>query len=106
MECKALRDSDQEIQDYNLAYFMASTDSIIDNTAFAMKNEATFPILSDEKKSMTRAFGVLSDGGYARRWTFYIDIDGIIRKIDRSVRPSSAGKDLVINLKDMAFLTR
>lgn len=82
---------------------MASTDSIEDNTAFARKNEATFPILSDAEKSMTRAYGVLSDGGYARRWTFYIDIDGIIRKIDKSVRPSSAGKDLVSNLQQLAF---
>ena len=85
---------------------MASTDSIEDNTAFAKKNGATFPILSDAGKSMTGAFGVLSDGGYARRWTFYIDMDGIILKIDKSVRPSSAGKDLVANLHQLAFPKR
>ena len=79
MECKALRDSDQEISNYNVAYFMASVDSIEDNTAFAKKNEANFPILADPKKAMCEAYGVLSKSGYAARHTFYIDIDGIIR---------------------------
>ncbi len=74
---------------------MASTDSIEDNTAFAKKNAATFPILADPNKQMCDQYGVLSERGYARRWTFYIDADGIIQKIDKSVKPSTAGKDLV-----------
>ncbi|MCH7742715.1 MAG: peroxiredoxin family protein, partial [Proteobacteria bacterium] len=79
MECKALRDSDQQIRHYDVAYFMASVDSIEDNTAFAKKNQATFPILADPDKSMCTDYGVLSRAGFASRRTFYIDIDGIIR---------------------------
>jgi len=80
---------------------MTSTDSIKDNTAFATKNSASFPILADPGKNMTRAFGVLAESGYARRWTFYMDVDGIIVKIDKAVTPSSAGKDLLANLKNL-----
>ncbi len=106
MECKALRDSDQEISNYNVAYFMASVDSIEDNTAFAKKNEANFPILADPEKAMCEAYGVLSKSGYAARHTFYIDIEGIIRMIDKNVSPATAGKDLVKNLEGLGFPKR
>ena len=71
----------------------------VDNRGFAEKNEASFPILSDPSKETARAYGVLSGMGFARRWTFYIDADGIIRKIDRDVDPRTAGADLVANLE-------
>ena len=103
MECKALRDSDQEIQNYNVAYFMASTDSVEDNTKFAEKNMATFPILSDPNRTMCEEYGVLSVRGYAQRQTFYIDIDGIVRRIDTNVSPATAGVDLVRNLGELGF---
>jgi peroxiredoxin len=48
---------------------------------------------------MAEAYGVLSGGGLARRWTFYIDPQGIIRQIDKTVNPRNAGTALVANLK-------
>ena len=77
---------------------MASTDSLVDNTAFATKNDASFPILPDPNKKMTRDYGVLMAGAFAKRWTFYIDASGIIISIDKSVSARSAGADLVANL--------
>ena len=47
MQCKALRDSAREIQSFDVAYFMASVDTLEDNTAFAAEHEAGFPILAD-----------------------------------------------------------
>ena len=48
MQCKALRDSAEEIQRYDVAYFMVSVDTLEDNTAFAEENNAelsnTWPI--------------------------------------------------------------
>lgn len=77
---------------------MASTDSPEDNRSFAEKNEASFPILSDTSKSVAKAYGVLSPMGFAKRWTFYIDEEGVIVKIDQDVNPSTAGADLVQGL--------
>ena len=54
---------------------------------------------ADPDKSVARAFGVLSGFGYAKRWTFYIDPEGNISKIDEDVNPMSAGADLLANLK-------
>ncbi len=80
---------------------MASTDNPEDNKGFAEKNEATFPILSDPEKRMTANYGVLSDRGFAKRWTFYIDKLGIIQRIDKAVKPQTAGKALVSSLKQL-----
>ncbi len=77
---------------------MASTDSIEDNTGFAEKNNATFPVLADPDKSVSEAYGVLSPRGYAQRWTYYIDPAGIIEKIDTGTNPVTAGADLAANL--------
>ena len=80
---------------------MASVDSIEDNTGFAKKNEATFPILADPTKETAEAYGVLGGHGYANRWTYYIDPEGVILRIDKTVNPMTAGKDLVANLEDL-----
>lgn len=78
---------------------MASTDSPEDNRGFAEKNEASFPILSDPDKEMCRAYGVLAVLGYANRWTYYIDTEGVILKIDKEIDPRTAGEALVRNLE-------
>lgn len=80
---------------------MASTDSLADNTGFARKNEASFPVLADEDKSVSRAYGVLGAFGMAKRWTFYIDPAGIIQRIDRDVKPRTAGETLVRSLREL-----
>ena len=82
---------------------MASTDTVADNTGFATKNDANFPILSDWGKTVCNAFGVLHERGFARRWTYYIDAEGIIRRIDKNVNPRNAGADLVRNLEELGF---
>ena len=53
MQCKALRDSAREIQNFDVAYFMASVDTLEDNTAFAKEHEAGFPILADPTKAVS-----------------------------------------------------
>ena len=80
---------------------MASTDSVEDNRGFAEKNQASFPILSDPSKEMCDSYGVLYPIGMAKRWTFYIDTQGVIQKIDRMVKPLTAGTSLVQNLEEL-----
>ena len=82
---------------------MASTDKLEKNTAFAIVNAATFPILADPDKTMSKAYGVLMAGTFAKRWTFYIDKSGIIQNSDKNVYPLSAGADLVRNLTTLGF---
>ncbi len=104
MECKSLRDSGQEISQFGITFFAASVDDAETNKKFAESLDANYPILSDPEKKVAAAFGVLNDSGqYARRWTFYIDKEGIIRFVDRDVNPSNAGTAIVEKLKELGL---
>jgi peroxiredoxin Q/BCP len=86
---------------------MISVDSLADNTAFAKKENADFPILADPSKETATKYGVLADftrfnaGFVANRWTFYIGPDGKIQHIDKEVKPASAGADVVARLTQL-----
>ena len=103
MQCKALRDSAREIQNFDVAYFMASVDTLEDNTAFAAEHEANFPILADPSKEMVDAYGALMGVGFANRWTYYIGPDGTVLKIDKETNPATTGRDLVQTMNDLGF---
>ena len=103
MQCKALRDSAREIQNFDVAYFMASVDTLEDNTAFAAEHEANFPILADPSKEMVDAYGALMGVGFANRWTYYIGADGTVLKIDKETNPATAGRDLVNTMEELGF---
>jgi peroxiredoxin Q/BCP len=91
------------IREYDVAYFMASVDTLEDNTGFAKKESADFPILSDPTKETARKYGVLSERGFANRWTFYIGKDGRILAIDKSVKAASAGQDVAAKLAELGI---
>jgi peroxiredoxin Q/BCP len=84
---------------------MISVDTLEDNTAFAKKESADFPILADPTKATAGKYGVLADysrfnlGEVANRWTFYIGPDGKIVDVDRQVKPATSGEDIVAHLK-------
>ena len=59
-----------------------SVDSREKNKAFAQSLGVTFPILSDEDKSVSRAYDVLMPIiRWANRLTFVIDKQGIVREV-------------------------
>jgi peroxiredoxin len=63
------------------------------NRSFAAKLGLTFPLLCDTEKKVSRQYGVLSFLRVAKRTTFVIDPQGIVRHIDRgseAMEPDSA----------------
>ena len=85
---------------------MISVDKLEDNTAFAKKEGATFPLLADPTQKTANAYGVLRDfggdlGKLANRWTFYIGPDGKIIYIEKMVNPAKSGEDMVARLKEL-----
>lgn len=98
VECKSLAQNGDKIRAFDVAYFMASVDPLADNIGFALDQGADFPLLSDPDKTAAQAFGVLGGGGYAKRHTFYIGVDGRVLAIDRNVRPASSAEDMVAML--------
>ncbi|ALO45238.1 peroxiredoxin [Pseudohongiella spirulinae] len=103
IQCKAIRDSSDEIKSFDVAYFMASVDTVEKNTEFAKEYELDFPVLADPEKTMTQAYGVLGERGFANRWTYYVDVNGVVVQIDKQTNPSTAGKDLANSMAELGF---
>ncbi len=119
IECKSLAENGSKIRMYDVSYFMASVDSVEDNTKFAKatsvtlngrggaaptvvdKKEADFPMLADPTKEIATKYGVLNPGGLANRWTFYIDKTGKISHIEKTVKPATSAEDMVAKLGEL-----
>src|SRR5699024_2985495 len=95
IECKSLADNGDKIRQYDVTYFMASVDPLRKNRGFATEMEADFPLLSDEDKSVAKAYIVLSVLGVAKRHTFYIGKDGRILAIDKDITPATSAEDMI-----------
>jgi len=85
---------------------MISVDTLEENTAFAKKEQADFPMLANPDKKVAFAYGVITpdspaDRQFARRWTFYVDPAGKIAYIDKQVRPATSGQDIVTHLQEL-----
>jgi peroxiredoxin Q/BCP len=83
---------------------MISVDTLEDNTAFAKKESADFPLLADPTKGTATKYGVLRGvppDTMANRWTFYIGPDGKILAIDKQIVPANSGEGVVAKLKEL-----
>lgn len=106
IECKSLAENGLLIRQYDVTYFMASVDPLADNVGFAQDTGADFPLLSDEDKSVAKAYGVLGFSGVAKRQTFYVGQDGRILKIDTNINPSTSAEDMIKNLEQLGVKRR
>jgi len=103
-ECKSFKESGKDLRSLNVAYFTISVDKVEDNKKFVAKYDLDFPILSDPDKSVAKAYGVLNpQRGVANRWTFYIDKDGVLREIDKTINTTKAGVDVAEKLKALGI---
>jgi len=91
---------------------MISVDSLEDNTAFAKKEGADFPILADPTRDVATKYGVLADfsrfnlGMVANRWTFFIGPDGKVLYIEKQVKPATSGQDVAAKLSELKIPRR
>jgi peroxiredoxin Q/BCP len=83
---------------------MVSLDSAEKNQAFAEAQDANFPLLSDPGKQVARAYGVLGALRlFAKRRTFYIDRQGVIRHVEEDVDPATHGAQVARTLAELGF---
>ena len=86
---------------------MVSLDAPEKNREFAEGLGAKHVLLSDPSGESAQAYGVAGFGGlFAKRWTFYIDREGVIRAIDRNVSTTTAGQDIARQLGELQFPKR
>jgi peroxiredoxin Q/BCP len=106
-ELQDMRDHAAAIAGYDAAVYLASVDTPEKNADFAKEHGAKQIVLSDPSSEAAQAYGVVGPGGlYASRWTFYIDADGKILEIDKSVSTATAGQDIARRLGELGFPKR
>ena len=49
---------------------------------------------------------MLSERGFANRWTFYIDKNGRIAYIDKAVKPATSAEDMIAKLSELKVPSR
>ena len=103
IECKSLKEHGESLRPLGVAYFTASVDTPEDNKKFAEKLDLDYPILSDPTKSVAQAYGVVSERGFANRWTYYIGKDGTIKEIDKKINVATAGTDVAAKVKALGL---
>lgn len=81
LESCGFRDRIEQFAQVDTVVIGISTDTLKDQQAFTKKEKLNFPLMADADKVAAKAFGVLNPNGFARRVTFVIDKDGVVRKI-------------------------
>ena len=80
-----VRDNISKFKENGIEIFGVSVDSKEKLKEFIDSYGLNFPLLSDEKKEVSKAYGVLNSLGFDSRVTFIIDKRGNIAKIIRDV---------------------
>ncbi len=103
------RDNLEHFEQNNIVVLGISKDSVPSHEEFARKFDLNFPILSDEKREVLRAYGAWGKKTFmgstyegVLRTTFLIDPKGVVRKVYPAVRPAAHATKI---LADFAELT-
>ncbi len=92
-----IRDSFSKFEENEIVVLGISVDSKESIKEFIKDNGLNFPLLSDENKEVSKAYGVLNNIGLDSRITFIIDKQGNIASILRDVDVETHADD-VFNL--------
>lgn len=71
------------------------------NKDLCEKESIAFQLLSDEDRAVIKRYGVFNpQDNCAQRISFLVDKEGVVRAIDREVKPMTHGQDLVKQVKE------
>ncbi len=100
MEMRSLRDAADELAKRNAVVVGVSVDKVATQKDFCTRQKLPFRLLADERGEVAQKFGVLNPLlKVARRVTFIIDPDGIIRAVITKVDLRQHGQQVLETLQ-------
>lgn len=90
-----------DILSTNSILFAISIDTIESQKKFVDEYAIPYPHLSDSTKDTCKIYAGLNIAGLAKRSTFIVDKQGIIRKIIRDMNTDTHGKEILDFLKTL-----
>jgi peroxiredoxin Q/BCP len=103
MESCGFRDRVDKFAKCDTVVIGISTDKLADQMKFTEKENLNFPIFADPDKKVTKAFGALSPQGYAMRYTYVIDKNGVVRHIYAPVKNAGTHPEEVLEFVEKTF---
>jgi peroxiredoxin Q/BCP len=102
-EACSLRDGFGEIRKAGAVILGVSADDTQSHKAFAEKFHLPFSLLADPDKKVIEAYGVkVPLLGFAKRVTFIIDKQGVVRKVLSDVRTKDHDQQVLVLLKELS----
>lgn len=90
-----VRDNLDKFKENGIVIFGVSVDSKESLKEFIADHNLNFPLLSDESKEVSKAYGVLNNLGIDSRITFIIDKQGKIAEVIRDVDVTTHAEDVL-----------
>lgn len=98
----AFRDALKSVEDENAVVYGISTNTVADLKKFQDKYKLNFKLLSDRNGSISKKYGAKYPVvNIARRYTFIIDSDLVIRHIDKDVDPTLDAQRVSNKIKEL-----
>ncbi|MDX2128872.1 MAG: peroxiredoxin [Chloroherpetonaceae bacterium] len=102
-EACSFRDKMDAFEATGIEVIGISTDDIESHEEFRKNEKLNFTLVSDESKEVSKRYGVLGSIGLAKRVTFLIDREGIIRKVFQEVKPESHAEEVMSAAKALGL---
>jgi len=102
-EACSFRDSMAMLRDRGIVVLGVSVDSEESHEKFVSKYKLNFILLSDRKKSIVRAYGAESPFGTAKRVTYIIGPDGIIKYVFPHVSTKTHANDVLKKAEELGL---
>ena len=93
-EAQSFRDNHDAYQGKEIVVLGVSRDDEASHKAFKEKYGLPFQLLVDKDGTLTKAYDV-DGGGYSKRVTYIIDVDGIISYVDDKVNAATHAEDIL-----------
>lgn len=102
-EACSFRDSMDILRKRGVVVLGVSVDSEESHRKFASKYNLNFTLLSDRKKEIMRAYGVESPFKTARRVTYIIGRDGVIKHVFTHVNTKTHAADVLKKVEELGL---
>jgi peroxiredoxin Q/BCP len=100
-EACSFRDSTEVLRKRGVTVIGVSVDSEASHKRFSSKYNLDFTLLSDQERRIVRAYGVESPFKTAKRVTYIIGPDGIIKHVFSSVNTKNHASDVLKRMEEL-----
>lgn len=101
IEAQEFSELEAELEEAGARVFGVSTQGRAEHAAFTQKYQLSIALVPDEDASIARAFGVPITLGVAKRVTFLIGRDGIVRKVFDSVTARGHAEEVLRAVREL-----